>query len=491
MPVDRRGFLQLSVLFAGALSGSGCTTLYRTMLDTPQPISVAGRLPDSEFSALSRMTFGPRSEDLRFVESNGILAWVEEQLAPELIEDRETEWRVRHLDTIDLEPKDLDRWDRSEVLFELRQAALLRAVYSRRQIHELMVHFWSDHFNVSVEKGDCWLLKPTEEREVIRPHALDSFPELLWNSARSPAMLVYLDNQANHKDAPNENYARELLELHTLGVHGGYGQTDVMELARCLTGWQVKEHFWKGDFTFNEDHHDPGGKMVLGQVIAPGGQGEAETVIELLSSHPATAHQISVKLIRRFICDDPESQVPSLVEQVSDTYTRTNGDIRSVLRVVLLDGLGASPSSSLKKYKRPLEFVASALRLPGMETDGGAPVQDALNKMGQSLYAWPSPDGPSDVARHWISNLYPRWAFAIDLVLGQLEGSDFQPDRFVQQGDSIQELEPIFETLSHLIVDQRVRELFQESGRQADLGQEDTMRLFTAALISSPTFQWR
>jgi hypothetical protein len=162
-----------------------------------------------------------------------------------------------------------------------------------------------------------------------------------------------------------------------------------------------------------------------------------------------------------------------------------------MLRVILLDGLGASVGLQSQKYKRPLEFVASALRLPGMETDGGSPVQDSLRKMGQTLYAWPSPDGPSDIAPHWMSNLYPRWAFAADLVLGQFEGSHFEPNRFDEEIDSGGDLNPLFETLSLMSSDERARELFRDHRWQEDLDREDELRLFTTALISSPTFQWR
>ncbi len=160
-------------------------------------------------------------------------------------------WRLRNLDLISRKADELDGFKKEQVIAGLRQATLLRQVYSRNQLYEMMVEFWGDHFNISMEKGVGWLLKIVDDREVIRPHALGEFRELLGASAHSPSMLVYLDNQANDYQAPNENYARELLELHTLGVDGGYTQADVMELARCLTGWTVKEHFWRGELTFN------------------------------------------------------------------------------------------------------------------------------------------------------------------------------------------------------------------------------------------------
>src|SRR6185295_10677947 len=164
-------------------------------------------------------------------------------------------------------------------------------------------------FNIFIEKNNCFYLKTVDDRQVTRKNALGSFRDLIWASAHSPAMMVYLDNQANHKGAPNENYARELMELHTLGVDGGYTQQDVMELARCLTGWNVKEHFWLGDFVFTADLHDTGIKNVLGMTIPSAGIKEAEQVIGTLVTHPSTARFISTKLVRRFIADDPPQQI--------------------------------------------------------------------------------------------------------------------------------------------------------------------------------------
>lgn len=249
----------------------------------------------------------------------GLAAWIEEQLAPEFIDDASADWSIRRFDVLELSAgrlrdradKLLDNYDASLVVNDFLQATLLRQIYSRRQLYEIMVEFWSDHFNISMQKGDCWFLKIVDDREVIRPHALGNFRDLLHASAHSPAMLVYLDNQANLKDAPNENYAREVMELHTLGVDGGYSQRDVMEMARCLTGWTVRDSFSLGDFTFEEDLHDSGSKTILGTDIPPDGQTEAETVLNLLAAHPATARHIATKLVRRFIADDPPAALVS------------------------------------------------------------------------------------------------------------------------------------------------------------------------------------
>src|SRR5258706_11428260 len=239
-----------------------------------------------------------------------------------------------------------DSYDRETVPNELRQATLLRQLYSKRQLYEVMVDFWSDHFNIFTKKGTGFYLNTGDARAVIRKHGLVSFLDLLWASANSHAMMTYLDNQANEKSHPNENYARELMELHTLGVDAGYTQQDVMELARCLTGWNVKEHFWLGDFVFKLDLHDTGAKHVLGMTIASAGIKEAEQVLEMLVTHPSAAHFISTKLARRFIADEPPQE---LVEKAAQIFLKTKGDIRSVLRVILLDGLPLA-QPQIKRY---------------------------------------------------------------------------------------------------------------------------------------------
>src|SRR4026209_2252247 len=205
------------------------------------------------------------------------------------------------------------------------------------------------------------------------------------------------------------------MELHTLGVDGGYTQQDVMELARCLTGWNVKDHFWLGDFVFKEDLHDTGTKNVLGLNITSAGIKEAEQVIETLVMHPSTALFISTKLARRFIADDPPHEI---IEQATQTFLNTNGDIKSVLRVILLEGLPLAQP----KYKRPVNFVTSALRMTNTETDGVAP-QDYLLRMGQTYFGWPTPDGYPDRSEPWQNNLMPRWQFAFELIRAEINGT--------------------------------------------------------------------
>ncbi|MBI5962497.1 MAG: DUF1800 family protein [Chloroflexi bacterium] len=345
MPLSRRDFLKLASLVTASAALSSCAPAqaYRRLAgDLPTVPWTA--LPASDFPALNRITFGARVEErARFAEI-GLKNYIEEQLDFETITDLACDLRLSTFDTLKMEANELegisnqlfDNYDREKVPNELRQATFLRQLYSKRQLYEVMVEFWSDHFNIFMDKEKEFFLKTVDDREVIRKHALGNFRDLVWASSHSPAMMIYLDNQANEKGHPNENYARELMELHTLGVDGGYTQKDVMELARCLTGWNVKEHFWLGDFVFKEDIHDKGEKNVLGLSIQPSGMKEAEQVIEMLVAHPSTAKFISTKLARRFIADDPPQE---LIEKAAQTFLNTNGDIKSVLRVILFDGL--------------------------------------------------------------------------------------------------------------------------------------------------------
>ncbi|HET6823714.1 MAG TPA: DUF1800 domain-containing protein, partial [Anaerolineales bacterium] len=313
-----------------------------------------------------------------------------------------------------------------------------------------------------------------------------SFRDLVWASAHSPAMLIYLDNQANEKTAPNENYARELMELHTLGVDGGYTQQDVMELARCLTGWKVKEHFWLGDFVFDETVHDNGVKHVLGLTIPPSGIKEAEQVIEHLVTHPSTARFIATKLTRRFIADEPPQKI---IENAAQAFLQTNGDIKSVLRVILLDGLPfAKP-----KYKRPANFMLSTLRMLNAETDG-ARVQEYLLRMGQTYFNWPTPDGYPDHSEAWQGNLMPRWQFAFEFIRNEIAGTRHNLGELmdVASSDSLQDdVDAVAALLLGAPISSVARDALIDSVLSASATEEETLQIVTAGLLASPAFQWR
>lgn len=492
--ISRRDFLKLSTLVTASAALSSCAPIYRRL---------AGGLPTlpwtpldaQDFLALNRLTFGPRVEErARFAEI-GLQAYVEEQLDFESMDDFSSDLRLSTFDTLHMEANEIegvtnqlfDGYDRERPATELRQATLLRQIYSKRQLYELMVEFWSDHFNIFIEKEPLFCLKPVDDREVIRKHALGNFRDLVWASAHSPAMLVYLDNHVNEKIHPNENYARELMELHTLGVDGGYTQNDVMELARCLTGWTVKEHFWLGEFTFNEDMHDEGVKNVLGLTIQPSGQSEAEQVIEHLVTHPSTARFIATKLTRRFVADDPPQEI---VEKAAQTFLNTNGDIKSVLRVVLLNGLAfAQP-----KYKRPANFITSALRLTNTETDDAHALLDYLLRMGQPYFNLPTPDGYPDVSAPWQSNLMPRWQFAFELIRNEIAGTKNNLNRLLDVA-STGILEEDVDALTSLLLgaplERLARDELIDSVYAAGATPAETLPILAAGIIASPAFQWR
>jgi uncharacterized protein (DUF1800 family) len=504
MSLSRRDFLKIAGLLAANTALASCSPIYEQLAGTLKPPGSPVSLPPGVYPALSRLTFGPSMDERDLAAEIGLKAWIEEQLASEKIDNSPAAWRIRRLDVLELSAGQLrdradklfDDYDASLVVDDFRQATLLRQIFSRRQLYEVMVEFWSDHFNISMEKGDCWFLKIVDDREVIRQHALGKFRDLLQASAHSPAMLVYLDNQSNVKDAPNENYAREVMELHTLGVDGGYDQQDVMELARCLTGWTVKESFHLGEFTFDETVHDPGAKQVLGYIIQSNGQSEAEAMLDRLARDPATAHHIATKLVRRFIADDPPK---GLVERATRTFNQTDGDIKSVLRSILLDS--ESPSGSplsgwmQPKFKRPVNFIVSSLRMLGAETDGGRALHDHLSLMGQRLFAWPTPDGYPDTASAWMGNLLPRWKFAIDLAANQINGTQIDL-AVLLESTGASEIETILDSLHPILLGAPmpidVRDTVAQSLRDAGAGDDlESASIILAGILASPAYQWR
>ncbi len=341
--------------------------------------------------------------------------------------------------------------DTQRPLRELQQAKLLRAIFSEKQLQEVMVDFWFNHFNVFAGKDNARLLLTSYERDVIRPHALGKFKDLLVATAQSPAMLYYLDNFMSQVEMPapppkmdadgnpipaprrpglNENYGRELMELHTLGVDGGYTQKDVQEMARCFTGWTLTQQPNWG-FVFRPRIHDKGEKVVLGKRIAPGGGIEdGLRVLDLLAKHPSTAKFISRKLVQRFVADEPSQ---SLVDRMAEVFTRTDGDIREVVRAVLTSPDFYSPKSYQSKIKSPLELAASAIRATGASTDGAQPLAQVVARMGEPLYQFQPPTGYSEDSSRWLSNatLLERMNFAVALVGNRINGTRVDVARLV------------------------------------------------------------
>ncbi|HQZ95287.1 MAG TPA: DUF1800 domain-containing protein [Pyrinomonadaceae bacterium] len=324
------------------------------------------------------------------------------------------------------------------VITELQRAKLLRAVYSERQLGEMVVDFWENHFSIYGNKDATRWMMTSFDRDVVRPFSFGRFRDLLGATAKSPAMLFYLDNWQSSllkeypatKDKParksggiNENYARELLELHTMGVDGGYTQKDVQEVARCFTGWSIRKPNEEGLFVYNPGNHDNGEKTVLGvKIPAGGGIGDGERVLDILAKNPKTAQFISTKLARRFLGDNPS---PVVIDRAAKTFLATDGSIRETLRSIITSPQFFNTASFQTKVKSPFEFVASSLRITNAETDGQRPVLDWITKMGQPVYGRLTPDGYPDKSSEWLSSndLLARFNFASALAMNTIKGT--------------------------------------------------------------------
>jgi uncharacterized protein (DUF1800 family) len=437
---------------AGATAVPPATPPAVAVLAGPPPVA-ATPLGETQqaLHVLNRLGYGPRPGDVEAVRRIGAAAWIEAQLHPERLDDRAAEAAVVALPVLAMTPRELmeayppprpgmpARPEQSpqRLVGGLAQARLLRARYSERQLAEVMVDFWLNHFNVFSGKGSVRYYLPAYEKDAIRPHALGRFRDLLGAVAHHPAMLFYLDGwlstaadapRGGNKNGLNENYARELLELHTLGVNGGYGQADVVEVARAFTGWTI-DHPRPGNprsgggFVFDGRAHDRGTKTILGQRFpAGGGQEEGERVLDLLARHPATARFVATKLARRFVADEPP---PAVVERAAAVFRETDGDIRAVVGAIARSPEFWSGEAYRAKVKTPLEFAVSALRALDAATDAGAPVLRALQAAGQPLYGAQAPIGYPDRAEAWVSpgGLLARLNFSQALAAGRLTGS--------------------------------------------------------------------
>jgi uncharacterized protein (DUF1800 family) len=496
MTLDRRSFFRLAALTASAASIASCRSNLRIGNGSRGNLQGVSALSAHDRAVLDRVCYGVSELEATRVAEIGLEGWIEEQLSLESLPEVDLRWRMRNLDVLS---KDADAirgvHKRHEAVEQLRKGTLLRQVYGRRQIYEMMVEFWTDHFNISIEKGSVWALKIVDDREVIRRHALGSFHDLLSGSAHSPAMLVYLDNQANDRNAPNENYARELLELHTLGVDGGYTQQDVIGMARCLTGWTIKQHFWPGQFQFKEQVHDYRSKVVLGMRIDPEGKLEVERVLDNLGKHPATARHLAVKILRRFVSDEPERLIPDWVGKLEQVFMLTRGTINAVLRKLFLDGLAKDQALLAPKVKRPVDFVVSALRIISANTDGGIALQRFLSRMGQPTFAWPTPDGPPDTAAHWNSNLVPRWEFSLQLMAGLIDGSETDITSSVwslAEGSASEILQAACEHLLGYSLPEPVSAELLATYREIDgVSRRRAIEAIFSGLLASPGFQYR
>ena len=373
------------------------------------------------------------------------------------------------------------------VINDLMEAKLLRAVYSNRQLEEVLDDFWYNHFNVFLEKGLDRMLVTGYERDAIRPHVLGKFKDMLQATAEHPAMLFYLDNWQSvangigfgkQKRGLNENYARELLELHTLGVDGGYTQQDIIEVARCFTGWTIKDPRRGAAFEFNPRMHDKGEKTVLGvRIPAGGGKEDGLKVLDIVVHHPSTARFLSTKLAMRFVSDNPPKE---LIDRMAKTYTATDGDLRAIMRTMFNSKEFWSVGAYNAKMKSPLEMVVSAVRATGAEVNSTFALVQQLQQLGQPLYRKIEPTGYSSANAEWTNSaaLLARMNFALSLAQNKVPGLKVDTSKFDKSA----------------IADVIAKELlFHESSpaTRAAIQKETSPERIAGLVLGSPEFQRR
>ena len=537
------------------------------------------RLTDEQriVHVLNRLGFGARPGDVERVKAMGLENYIKQQLAPEKIDDTVAQNKIQDLSVLKMStaelyekypqpnqlvrqlqnrgmlPKDLaDAQDPQKnprdnpeyrkvieeyykenglqrpqtMMAELHASRILRAVYSERQLNEVMVDFWTNHFNVFAGKGaDRWLL-PGYDRDTVRPNAMGKFAALLQATAQSPAMLFYLDNfqsvspNANPRRAEmmsneqaqrprrgiNENYARELMELHTLGVDGGYTQKDVQEVARCFTGWTIFQPRGgaaainarggdegrrraparvAGTFFFNMRAHDDGEKVVLGHKIpAGGGFNDGLKVLDILAHHPSTAKFIATKLVRHFVSDNPP---PALVNRVAAAFTKSDGDIRETLKAIFFSNEFYSPDSYRAKVKRPFELAVSAIRVLGADTNGGPGTHQWIARMGEPLYGYQTPNGYSDTAESWVNTggLLERMNFGVALAGNRIPGT--RVDLTKLPGANTEKRKMIDESLKTILAGEVSTTTRETLLKQVD--QADPITKVVGLILGTPEFQ--
>jgi uncharacterized protein (DUF1800 family) len=487
-----------------------------------------GKLPITELTedeailhAMNRLAYGPRPGDVEQIRQMGLEKWIDQQLHPETINDADLNLRLQRYPTLDMSSKRLleefprpdqnakqqgltkeqakdqyeqqlkakqqeaqsqiivtgnDNLDKAQqqlaklqgpnrIIAELSMAKVDRAVYSNRQLQAVMEDFWFNHFNVFANKGDDRWLLTAYERDTIRPHTMGKFQDLLLATAKSPAMLFYLDNYLSADPAAvarteadknfrraryqgafaggsmptpgtfpgpatsgppnaanaapkkadrglNENYGREVMELHTVGVDAGYTQQDVIQMAECLTGWTIHEPRKDPQFFFDEKIHDQGKKLVMGHTFNYGGEKDGDEALKMLAGQPATAHFISSELAHHFVSDNPPA---SLVNRMAKSFASSNGDIRVVLRTMIYSPEFWSKDAYRAKVKTPFELVASTSRALNAESTISLPLSQWVARMGEPLYLCQPPTGYSDKAETWVNTgaLLNRLNFAL------------------------------------------------------------------------------
>ena len=422
---------------------------------TEKPLSLSERVNH----LLDRLSFGPRPEELEKISARGeagIWKWIEDQMNPARLPDENlaeklakipslkmsiTELQKNYLNVQDfakqkgIDPKNLTEDQKKEfrkeigeehlperIVDELTAQKLIRAIEGRKQLEEVLSDFWFNHFNVDINKGEDRYFVTAYEREAIRPHIFGKFRDMLLATAKHPAMLFYLDNFQSRANGLNENYGRELMELHTLGVDGGYTQDDVIQVARALTGWSIDEPRKNAEFKFKEKIHDRGEKKILGvNFPANGGIEEGEKVIDLLANHPSTAKFIATKLVRYFVADEPPEK---LVSRVAQRFLKTHGDLKQTYMEIFKSPEFWSRKYFANKIKPPFRYLVSSVRALGGEVETKTELTRYLNQLGEPLYRCPPPTGYKDVAEAWVNPgaLVTRLNFGIALAANRING---------------------------------------------------------------------
>lgn len=432
---------------------------------------------------LSRISFGATVESLNTINKIGVQRFIDQQLNPESIDDSDFQKKIKGN-----KPKDKN---------ELEWYAIQRMTYSPRQLQEVMTWFWDNHFNTDANKHDK-IQYEIDENKAFRQHALGQFRDLLKASAKSPAMLIYLDSVANKKEEPNENYARELLELHTMGVDGGYEHKDLEALAKVFTGWQVDNN---DNFYFNLNKHDTQDKLFLGHLIPGGGVDEGEAVLDILAVHPDTANFICTKLSQLFINDKPNSNI---VERCAAKFVATKGDIGQVVRLILTSSEFVAPENIRAKIKTPLEFIVGLLRNLNASVEDPAVIRQALRKMGMPLFRNPVPTGWPEEGYHWINpnQLLQRINFTNQLLGNtRRESPDYVDLRaLVIKNDqqSVKQILHFFTTLQlggHLSeLEENIATVSLNTPTSFNIDAEDAelrLRSVLGQVLSSPAYQYQ
>src|SRR5213594_493633 len=495
---------------------------------------------DSSLHALKRLAYGPRPGDVRRVAADGVMRWIDRQLSPEEIDDHRLAERERQFQILEYDRRDLaamyteaqrERRERKlaadtmadkdgaspiaqrgkRLTGEFAELAVVRAALSERQLYEIMVDFWTNHFNVYFAKGADRFLTPDYIEHTIRPRAVGKFEDLLIATAKSPAMLFYLDNWESvapgtsppfplsarrrvgqgARPMPkgiNENYARELLELHTVGVDGGFTQQDVIDVARIFTGWSIERPQQGGDFEFHGWAHDTGEKQVLGVRFQAGhAMDEGIRLLKLLANQPATMHHVSRKLCQRFVNDDPPD---GCVDDAVAAWKRSSGDMREVLRSIFHGPDFWAAANVRAKVKTPLEFVVSAARAVAAEPDTSPRLAQVVARLGEPLYLHVAPDGYPEREAAWVNTgaLLDRMNAAVALASGKLPGVTVVLDSIVSAGDAEQLIGVVNEKILGGTMSENTKQVLRRE--LAGIGDPAQARALAVGLaIGGPEFQ--